>query len=176
MLTQKLILINGFGGSGKTEVGKLLLTALPSAALFDFDSITCVNPFEYTDRLFQLGHKNAAAITENFLLEDYQHIIMCGGCSTQRHLDNFLSLLRRRPEVNWFFLVTSSEERRRRKVARSRDDADKPEWFDALEAKEGPYKGLVTGRAVHAFELHTNGKTPEQVMLELTANLEHNAG
>ena len=164
---QKLILINGFGGSGKTSVGRLLLDALPSSALLDFDALTCVNPFEYGEQLFQLGHRNAAAVTEVFLKARYQHLIMCGGCHTQRHLDGFLSLLPRELGVSWFFLITSSEERRRRKIARSRDDADKSEWFDELEAKEGLYEGLVSGPNIEAFELLTERKTPAQVMSEL---------
>jgi hypothetical protein len=175
-MAQKLILINGLGGAGKTEVGRGLLIALPSSALVDFDALTCVNPFEYADSLFELGHKNAAVVTENFYHAQYCHVIMCGGCGTQRQLDQFLSLLPERPEILWFFLATSSEERRRRKVSRGRDDSDKPEWFDFLEAKVGPYEGLVTGSRVRAFEIRTDGKALNQVVLELKVIVEHNAG
>jgi shikimate kinase len=173
-MSKLLILINGFGGSGKTAVGRALLAALPSSALLDFDSLTCVNPFEWNEQLLKLGHKNSAALTKNFLRENYQHIIVCGGCNTQRHLDNFLSHLPEHPEVLWFFLVASVEERRRRKLLRSRDDSDNPEWFEFLEAKEGLYEGPLRGTRVRSIEVETDERNIGQVMVELKVAIKQN--
>lgn len=173
---QRLILINGLGGSGKTTVGRLLLDLLPSAAYFDFDSVTCVSPFEYGEPMFELGHRNAAAVAKNFLSAGYDSVVMCSGCGSQKHLDQFLSLLPERLPVFWFFLQASKDERKRRKSLRARDGADNEAHFDILEAKIGSYAGLVSGPGVKAFEIISEGKPAEKVALELESIIVQNAG
>jgi len=63
-MDKTLISINGRGGSGKSTIGRLLTHELDSAAFFDFDFVTVVNPWEYGEELFRLGHVNSADLIQ----------------------------------------------------------------------------------------------------------------
>lgn len=98
-MTQKLILINGQGASGKTSVARILLSDLPNSAYIGGDSLISVNPFGINEKLDKLAIKNLLSLTANYFEEKYAFIIVCGLIRNQQLLDYFLSKLPIKIEV-----------------------------------------------------------------------------
>lgn len=171
-----LILINGFGGAGKSTVGEIILDVISPSAFLDFDWLTHVRPFEYNDALIELGLRNAAALIQNFFDSGHTTVILASGCAKQRHLDYLLSRLSVYPKTLWFFLQTSRDELKRRRIMRNRDGADTAAMFDFLEEKVGPYEGIVKGINLSALEIQTDGRTPREVALDIKMVYEENKG
>jgi shikimate kinase len=175
-MSNTLILINGFGGAGKSTVGKIILDEISPSAFLDFDWLTHVRPFEYNDALFELGLRNAAALIQNLFDSGHTTVIVASGSAKQRHLDYLLSQLSVCPRTLWFFLQTSREELKRRRIVRNRDGADTAEMFDFLEEKIGPYEGIVKGINLSAFEIQTDGRTSREVALDIKMIFQENEG
>lgn len=149
---------------------------MPFAAYVDFDSITCGNPSEYGEPLFELGHRSAASLEKKFLRSGYDTVVICPGCGLQEHVDRFLSLVPVRRAVFWFFIHATKEGRKRGKSQRARECADNEEHFDYIDAKNEPFKGLVSGPGIKAFEVVSDGKTAEKIALELSSIILQNLG
>jgi deoxyadenosine/deoxycytidine kinase len=167
-----LILVNGFGGAGKSTIGKILLEEISPSAFIDFDWLIEVRPWEYNEPLFNLGLRNAAALIRNYFECGHTNVILASGCGKQHHLDFLLSQLLPQPKIFWFFLETSREELKRRRVIRNRDGADAIDQFDFLEEKIGQYEGKVKASNLSAFEIRTDSRTARELALDIKRIIE----
>jgi shikimate kinase len=82
---KKLILINGFPGSGKTTISKCLLEQLENAALIDTDDLMHVRPWDPIEKLFRIALENALLNAQNFFKHGYD-IVAIAGCVHSKEL------------------------------------------------------------------------------------------
>ncbi|PIT92932.1 MAG: hypothetical protein COU06_02640 [Candidatus Harrisonbacteria bacterium CG10_big_fil_rev_8_21_14_0_10_38_8] len=130
----KLILISGQPGAGKTSVSRQLLSELSNTAYIESDSLITVNPFEMNERLNTLLLKNSVSLLNNYIFEGYQNIIICGLVKNQETLDSLVILLPENIEITLIWLRADKEIRKSRKQERGRDEADSSKWLDFVDA------------------------------------------
>lgn len=126
-----LVLVNGCGGAGKDTAGRGLLQAIESSALLDIKALSMTNPWDYQN--FELGIQNAAALISSYAAAGFSHIILSGGVNSQARLDALLARLPSAIQVCCFWLEVPKSARDERRVARRRDEADKPQHLDAID-------------------------------------------
>ncbi len=129
-----VILINGSGGAGKETTARLLLTHLTPCAWIDSKALINVTPWSYGEALIELGVRNSAALTNNFLHAGYPSIVVSGGIGHQRALDLFCALTKPTAQVDYVWLHASKAIRDRRRITRARDAADQAEYLDEVDA------------------------------------------
>ena len=172
-MSNKLILINGLGGSGKTTCGLLLSDRIDSCAYFDFDMLTKVNPFEYGEDLIKLGLRNAAGLISNFFAAGYKVVVMSAGTGSQRYSDYLINLIVPPDRIYWIWLAASKTERDKRRLVRRRDGADDPKWLDFVDGKAGLYAGPVDIEGGLCCEIDTDNAAPNNVVRQILKIIEH---
>jgi hypothetical protein len=172
-MSNKLILINGLGGSGKTTCGRLLSERIDSCAYFDSDMLTIVNPFEFGEDLIELGLRNAASLISNFFAAGYKAVVMSSGTGSQRYTDYLINLILSPDRVYWIWLAASKTERDKRRLTRRRDGADDPKWLDYVDGKVGPYTGPVEIKRGFCCEIDTDNAAPNDVVRQILEIIEH---
>jgi hypothetical protein len=161
-----LILINGCGGSGKDTTGRLLLARLKSAALVDIKALIRVEPWEFGEKITDLGVRNAASLITNFAESGYRQIILSGGLATQKSLDLLMSSIPDSLRVHYFWLEVPKSVRDMRRVQRQRDEGDKVQHLnhiDSVFSDPGPL--LVSGG--NYYRILPALRSPDQIAEEI---------
>lgn len=166
---QHIILISGFGCSGKSTCAQLLWDTLKNAAIVEADHLFCIKPFEMnTERgRKQIGRvklRNSLAVMETFLEEKFENIIVEGLVWSQEELDAVVKLAKKHTYCVWcFWLKTNKEVRHKRAIVRGRDEADSLEFLDLVEQKikDPTPLSLPSG---HYHEIITDDLTVSEVV------------
>ncbi|RKN32292.1 hypothetical protein [Micromonospora musae] len=74
-LGNRLILVNGEEGAGKSTIVRELLAHTPDGARIDAEDIGQTNPCPMDDEFFGLLRRNVAALVENFWTAGYVNVI-----------------------------------------------------------------------------------------------------
>jgi hypothetical protein len=166
-----VIVIAGCGGAGKETVARLLYEALEPCAWVDMKTVIRVRPWEYGEALIRLGVRNAAGLARHYLAAGFSPAIVSGGLGSQGSLDLFLDLVGGEVAVHYVWLHAGKPVRDARRLERGRDDADRPEYLDAVDSVV-PDPGVlrVSGGCYH--RLDTSQLAPEGVLGEVLRALE----
>jgi predicted kinase len=87
MAKQKIILIAGFGGCGKTTVARILHTSFANSACVSADALTEIRPLTLDDKLLRVRLRNCLDVIRNFLDEGFEHVVCDGLIWSQKELN-----------------------------------------------------------------------------------------
>ncbi|MEM7033696.1 MAG: hypothetical protein AAF629_29390 [Chloroflexota bacterium] len=162
-MENKLIIIGGLSGSGKSTVGSLLSEALSPSAWIDSDDLVKVSPWIYGEQLLKLGVENAVALAKNFWRAGYSQVVLSGGPPSQRELDLLITQIHTNCHILYIWLDVNKTTRDKRRIARSRDTADKVEFLDAVDAVMTDPGKLTIPNGTY-FRLQIDDETPREVL------------
>jgi len=131
---QKIILLSGFGGTGKSTVGTLLYEKLGNLALFEADHLFNIKPFVIGEKLGRIKLKNSLALIQNFLEEGYNNIIAVGLVWTQEELDAVVQKFSKDTQIFLIWLEAPKEIRFQRVLMRG-EPGDTLEFLEEVEQK-----------------------------------------
>lgn len=169
---QKVILISGFGGSGKSTCSALLWNRLENVAIVEADHLFRIKPFELgtaegRQKVGEIKLENTLAVLRTFLEEDFEHIIVDGLVWSQSELDAVVKECQKADcVILLFWLKTSKEVRHKRAIHRARDEADSQKFLDEVE-KNIHDPTPFTFDACKYCEIETDRFSAEQVAYEM---------
>jgi predicted kinase len=166
---QKIILLGGFGGSGKSTTGWKLHESLESSALFEADHLFFIRPWEIGEKLGRIKLKNSLDVMRNFLNEEYEHVICVGLVWSQQELDAVAEAFGQQADIHMFWLHTSKEVRFKRVLARG-EEGDTEEFLEMVE-KTLKYPWPLTLASGKVYKIETDDKTPERVLATVKQHL-----
>jgi broad-specificity NMP kinase len=113
---QRLILVGGAPGVGKTATCTHLYTALQNSICVDGDDLWCrMNPFRVDPTTVTMIEKNVSAVLRNFLEAGFRHVILCWVLHQREIVDRLLGSLEDLSfAFSWVTLVCEEDELRRR--------------------------------------------------------------
>ena len=170
-MKQRIILISGFAGSGKTITGELLQEKFDNCARVESDFLILVKPFVRGEQLSKLKIENAAAIVANFIQHGYESILAVGTVWNQLELDLFLEKFPNNEIL--IFWLDSSKELRFSRAAKRQDPGDDSESMEKTEASLGGYPELplrVRRGKFYTINVDEN-KSPETIVDEILKEL-----
>jgi predicted kinase len=134
---QRIILISGFGGTGKSTIARLLFDKLDDCALVQADHLFLIKPWAIGDKLGRIKLRNCLDVMRNFFDEGYQNIICEGLVWSQEELDAVRAKFA--PDLYDLFLfwLTASKSVRFDRVVKRAEPGDTEEFL-AFEIR-GPY-------------------------------------
>ena len=127
---QRLIIISGEEGAGKSTIVRALLPSTPYGARIDAEDIGQTNPCSMDDTFFDLLRRNVAGLVENFWAAGYVNVI--AGSFLRRYSDyvSFRQLLR--PSAVFLVdLLVDKEVRDHRRITRAKRTTQ--EWRDMVD-------------------------------------------
>jgi len=127
---QRLIIISGEEGAGKSTIVRALLPSTPYGARIDAEDIGQTNPCPMDDAFFDLLRRNVAGLVENFWAAGYVNVI--AGSFLRRYSDyvSFRQLLR--PSAVFLIdLLVDKEVRDHRRITRAKRTTQ--EWRDMVD-------------------------------------------
>jgi hypothetical protein len=128
--TQRLIIVGGEEGAGKSTIVRALLPSTPHGARIDAEDIGQTNPCPMDDTFFDLLRRNVAGLVTNFWAADYVNVI--AGSFLRRYSD-YVSF-RRLLEPSAVFLVdlrVDKQVRDHRRITRAKQTTQ--EWRDMVD-------------------------------------------
>jgi hypothetical protein len=128
---QRLIIISGEEGAGKSTIVRALLPSTPYGARIDAEDIGQTNPCPMDDTFFDLLRRNVAGLVENFWAAGYVNVI--AGSFLRRYSDyvSFRQLLSRPPAVFLVDLLVDRDVRDHRRITRAKQTTQ--EWRDIVD-------------------------------------------
>jgi dephospho-CoA kinase len=163
---QKIILLSGFGATGKTTVGNLLYELLDSVALVEADELFHIKPFEIGEKMGRIKLNNCLDVMTNFLEEGYQHVICVGLVWSQSELDAIVNEFPGNSYEHFLFWLQANKEIRFQRVVNRAEPGDTLEWLEKVEQtinNPWPFKTNV-GRAT---DINSNNKAPIEIAQEI---------
>lgn len=166
-MKQRIILLSGFGGAGKSTVGEQLQERLASCARIEADDLILIKPFLIGEAMGRIKTKNVITVTQNFIAENFEHILIIGYVWSQRELDEIAKHFQTtRYEVHMFWLHASKEVRYSRVKSRDKN-TDSESWLDKVEGTV-PYPLFpLKLDGGHFYKLDVDATTSEEVTKEI---------
>lgn len=130
-MRQKIILLSGFGGTGKTTVGNLLYDYLDNVALIEADELFHIKPFEIGEKMGRIKLRNTLDIMANFLEEEYHYIICIGLVWSQAELDAVTDKFS--SYDHFLFWLSANKETRFKRVIDRAEPGDTLSWLEKVE-------------------------------------------
>ncbi|MFD2762534.1 hypothetical protein [Micromonospora eburnea] len=127
----RLVLVNGEEGAGKSTIIRALLRHTPRGARIDAEDIGQTNPCPMDDEFFDLLRRNVAGLVESFWTAGYVNVI--AGSFLRNYPDYlaFRRLLNQSPTVFLVELLVDKEVRDHRRVTRAKRTTQ--EWRDMVD-------------------------------------------
>jgi len=113
---QRLIIVSGEEGAGKSTIVRALLPSTPQGARIDAEDIGQTNPCPMDDTFFDLLRRNVAGLVENFWAAGYVNVI---AGSFLRCYSDYVSFRQLLPRPSAVFLVDLLVDRQVRDPRRS---------------------------------------------------------
>jgi hypothetical protein len=127
---QRLIIISGEEGAGKSTIVRALLPSTPYGARIDAEDIGQTNPCPMDDTFFDLLRRNVAGLVENFWAAGYVNVI--AGSFLRRYSDYVSFRQLRRPSTVFLIdLLVDKEVRDHRRITRAKRTTQ--EWRDMVD-------------------------------------------
>ena len=126
----RLIIINGDEGAGKSTIVRALLPSTPQGARIDAEDIGQTNPCAMDDAFFDLLRRNVAGLVQNFWAAGYVNVIAGSFLRCYSDYVSFRQLLPS-PAVFLVDLLVDKEVRDRRRVTRAKQTTQ--EWRDMVD-------------------------------------------
>jgi predicted kinase len=163
---QQIILLSGFGGTGKTTIGNHLNELLENNALIEADELFHIKPFEIGDKMGRIKLKNSLDVMTNFLKEGYQQIICIGLVWSQAELDAVINEFPGDSYKHFLFRLHASKEVRFQRVVNRAEPGDTLEWLEKVEQtilNPWPFR-MNIGQVV---DIDTTSKSPIDVAQQI---------
>jgi chloramphenicol 3-O-phosphotransferase len=127
----RLVLVNGEEGAGKSTIVRALLPHTPDSARIDAEDLGQTTPCSMDDEFFDLLRRNVSGLVENFWTAGYVNVI--AGSFLRDHFDYlaFRKLLTLPYAVFLVELLVDKDVRDRRRVARAKRTTQ--EWRDMVD-------------------------------------------
>jgi len=137
MANQKVILIAGFGGCGKTTVARILHNSFVSSACVSADALTEIRPLTLDDKLLRVRLRNCLDVIRNFLDEGFEHVVCDGLIWSQKELNAVAGALAgEHVELFVFWLQASKVVRFRRVLDNAQaSGGDTMQFLEHVESK-----------------------------------------
>ncbi|MEK7093656.1 MAG: hypothetical protein AAB927_04195 [Patescibacteria group bacterium] len=118
---QKLLIVCGQEGVGKSTLIKSLVKHLHHGAVIDTEDLLQVNPWKRDDEFESLAFDNAASMVNNFFKYNYEQVVAGSVVRNRRELDLLKTKLASQPETYILNLVVSQDILDRRRKQRERE-------------------------------------------------------
>ena len=170
---QRVVLVCGFGGSGKSVCSQLLWDSLENVAIVEADHFFRIKPFEMQaqegrDLIGRMKLRNSICVSTSFFREKFEYVIIDGLVWSQMELDEISTTAQSHGYEVWCFcLKTSKDVRHARSIKRGRDDADSQKFLDIVERTIVDPTPLVLATG-HYHEIITDTVSPVEVASEIT--------
>lgn len=129
---QRLIIITGQEGSGKTTIIRALLPHTPNSARIDAEDLGQTNPWKMDDHFIKLLWRNVLDLTNNFWEAGYSNVIAGSFLNTYDEYKEFRKNLPEDTKVFIIQLCASGDVRDTRRIKRKKPT--KKEWRDIADA------------------------------------------
>ena len=127
---QRLIIVSGEEGAGKSTIVRALLPSTPQGARIDAEDIGQTNPCPMDDAFFDLLRRNVAGLVENFWAAGYVNVIAGSFLRCYSDYVSFRQLLR--PSAVFLVdLLVEKEVRNHRRITRVKQTTQ--EWRDMVD-------------------------------------------
>src|SRR5580698_5791102 len=123
---QRLIIVNGEEGAGKSTIVRALLPSTPYGARIDAEDIGQTNPCPMDDTFFGLLRRNVAGLVENFWAAGYVNVIAGSFLRCYPDYLAFRQLLARPTAVFLVDLLVDRQVRDHRRITRAKQTTQ--EW------------------------------------------------
>jgi predicted kinase len=170
---QHIVLIGGFGGSGKTTVSELLADALSSNALIEEDHLFRITPFEDWEKIGRIKTRNTHSLIHTFLDEGFQHVICSGYVWSQRELDGVVEEFAGKEVKVWLFWLDAPKHlRHARAKSRKRDEADQTRFLEQIEEKfVKTLKLPLLNPQSQWVAIKAEGETPDEIVRKIVGRI-----
>jgi len=128
---QRLIIISGEEGAGKSTIVRALLPSTQYGARIDAEDIGQTNPCPMDDTFFGLLRRNVAGLVENFWTAGYDNVIAGSFLRCYSDYVAFRLLLPRPTAVFLVDLLVDREVRDHRRITRAKQTTQ--EWRDMVD-------------------------------------------
>ena len=128
---QRLIIVSGEEGAGKSTIVRALLPSTPYGARIDAEDIGQTNPCPMDDTFFGLLRQNVAGLVQNFWAAGYVNVIAGSFLRCYSDYLSFRQLLPRSTAVFLVDLVVDREVRDHRRITRAKQTTQ--EWRDMVD-------------------------------------------
>jgi energy-coupling factor transporter ATP-binding protein EcfA2 len=128
---QRLIIVSGEEGAGKSTIVRALLPSTPYGARIDAEDIGQTNPCPMDDTFFGLLRRNVAGLVANFWAAGYVNVIAGSFLRCYSDYVSFRQLLPRPSTVFLVDLLVDREVRNRRRITRAKQTTQ--EWRDMVD-------------------------------------------
>jgi hypothetical protein len=128
---QRLIIVSGEEGAGKSTIVRALLPSTPYGARIDAEDIGQTNPCPMDDTFFELLRRNVADLVENFWAAGYVNVIAGSFLRCYSDYVSFRQMLPRPSAVFLVDLLVDREVRDHRRITRVKQTTQ--EWRDMVD-------------------------------------------
>jgi hypothetical protein len=127
----RLVLVTGEEGAGKSTIIRALLAHTPNGARIDAEDIGQTNPCPMDDNFFELLRRNIAGLVENFWNAGYTNVVTGSFFRDYQDYMAFRQLLTQPATVFMVELLVDKQERDHRRVTRAKQTSQ--EWRDLVD-------------------------------------------
>lgn len=168
---KSIFLINGQAGCGKNTIAKTLMNKLEPSAWIDIDDVVRVRPWEYKNKLYILGLKNAAALVNNFYTEGYLQVMLSGGIHSQELYLEFPGLLKHQCKIFYIWLHADKNIRDKRRLRGAISTTDTQKHLDYVDSLI-PDAGELDLKLATYIRIDTGVKNPDEIVTEILKTVE----
>ena len=161
-MKQRLILISGFGGTGKTTSANMLFNKLDDCALIEADHLFIIKPWAIGEKLGRIKLRNSLDVMRNFFYEGYHNVICVGLVWSQAELDAVRNQFSDDQYVIWLFWLTADKSIRFDRVIGRGEPGDTQEFLEHVE-QTIPNPWPLQAPTCYLEQIDTSNLVPETV-------------